>query len=168
MAHPIMSQKSGQGRSSTARTTTPRYISTEVQLPPSTLHSKTTKHRQQTNIPCNASFPKASPPLLTAEHRWGFNAQTHAWTQYDVSLAAPQRPSWGAFAEATEQGMAFYLNGMISNLSSAATASANTPPTNLEGMIALDLHKHTVRSLCNDICRTTLISINQGYEHLNK
>ncbi|KAK7941356.1 uncharacterized protein PG986_013743, partial [Apiospora aurea] len=76
----------------------------------------------------NTSFIDYQAPTTNQYALWGFNTQTHGWTQYDVSLAAPQRPSWGASAEAPEQGMAFYLNGMISNMSSAVTASANTPP----------------------------------------
>lgn len=86
--------------------------------------------------------------------RWGFNTQSHGWTQYDVSLAASQRPSGGASAEAPDLGMAFYLNGMISNLSSANTANANTPPTILEGLIALDLKKQAVRSPPGDAVLT--------------
>ncbi|KAK8055646.1 hypothetical protein PG993_000873 [Apiospora rasikravindrae] len=95
----------------------------------------------------NTSFIDYQAPTTNQYALWGFNTQTHEWTQYDVSLAAPQRPSWGAFAEAPEQGMAFYLNGMISNMSSAITASSNTPQTNLAGMIALDLQKHTATNI---------------------
>ncbi|KAK8140146.1 cell wall anchored protein [Apiospora sp. TS-2023a] len=95
----------------------------------------------------NTSFVDYQAPTTNQYALWGFNTQSHGWTQYDVSLAAPQRPSWGASAEAPELGMAFYLNGMISNLSSANTASANTPPTILGGMVALDLHKQTAMNI---------------------
>ncbi|KAK8035783.1 hypothetical protein PG991_001856 [Apiospora marii] len=95
----------------------------------------------------NTSFVDYQAPTTNQYALWGFNTQTHGWTQYDVSLAASQRPSMGSSAEAPDLGMAFYLNGMISNLSSASTANANTPPMILEGMIALDLKKQTATNI---------------------
>lgn len=76
--------------------------------------------------------------------RWGFNTATHGWTQYDVSLNVPERPSWGAFAEAPNYGLAFYLNGLLSNESSLGTAGANITTRTLEGLVVINLQNHTV------------------------
>ena len=43
--------------------------------------------------------------------------------QYDIFSSVPQKPSWGAYAEAQDQGLAFYFNGMITNESSPSTAT---------------------------------------------
>ena len=77
-------------------------------------------------------------------HRWGFNTESHGWTQYDVLLDVPQRPSWGASAEFPELGLAFYLNGLITNMSSISTN--DIAPTMLDGMVVLDLQNQTVNS----------------------
>ena len=57
-------------------------------------------------------------------------------------LDVPQRPSWGASAELPELGLGFYLNGLINNMSALNTADA--APTNLDGMVVLDLQNQTV------------------------
>lgn len=56
----------------------------------------------------------------------------------------PERPSWGAFTEVPEHGIAFYLNGLVTNMSSATDYSSDVPTTELEGMVVLDLQNHTV------------------------
>ena len=76
-------------------------------------------------------------------HRWGFNTESHGWTQYDVLLDVPQRPSWGASAELPELGLAFYLNGLVTNMSALNTQDMT--PTNLDGMVVLDLQNQTVK-----------------------
>ena len=57
-------------------------------------------------------------------------------------LDVPQRPSWGASAELPELGLGFYLNGLINNMSALNTGDA--APTNLGGMVVLDLQNQTV------------------------
>ncbi|KAI0540586.1 hypothetical protein GGR58DRAFT_498938 [Xylaria digitata] len=82
----------------------------------------------------NTSFVDWQGPTTSQYSLWGLNTQTFGWTQYDVSLAAPERPSRGFWAEIPDQGQAFYMNGLVNNLSSASTRSANIPETNLEGI----------------------------------
>ncbi|KAI0198287.1 hypothetical protein F4808DRAFT_263372 [Astrocystis sublimbata] len=91
----------------------------------------------------NTSFVDWQPPTTSQYSLWGLNTKTFEWTQYDVSLAAPQRPSWGAWAEIPDRNESFYMNGLLSNLSSFSTFNANTSDTTLEGMIVLDLQHHT-------------------------
>lgn len=54
------------------------------------------------------------------------------------------RPSWGAYTEIPEHGLAFYLNGAIDNMSSWQDYSGDTGPQTLQGMIVLDLLHHKV------------------------
>lgn len=73
---------------------------------------------------------------------WGFNTETYGWTQYDVFLNVSNRPSWGAYAEMPEHGLAFYLNGAIDSMSSWQDYSGDTTPQTLQGMVVLDLKNH--------------------------
>ncbi|ORY70271.1 uncharacterized protein BCR38DRAFT_421626 [Pseudomassariella vexata] len=99
----------------------------------------------------NTSFTGWQSPTAKQYNLWGFDTESHGWTQYDVVLDAPERSSWGASAEAPELGLAFYLNGMVTNMSSDTDKGDNTPPTNLEGMIVLDLQNHTAKNTSTDI-----------------
>lgn len=85
--------------------------------------------------------------LFLIRHRWGFNTQSHVWTQYDILSSVPERPSWGASAEAPDQGLAFYMNGMITNASSVSTEYLGGTTLFLEGMVVLDLNNQTVLTL---------------------
>ncbi|CAJ2514047.1 Uu.00g021660.m01.CDS01 [Anthostomella pinea] len=98
----------------------------------------------------NTSFADWQAPTTNQYTLWGFNTKSHEWTQYDVVLGAPERPSWGASAEAPEQGLAFYLNGQVTNLSSAADKQGNALPDNLGGMVVLDLVNHEATNTSTD------------------
>lgn len=65
------------------------------------------------------------------------------------------RPSWGSYTEIPEQGLAFYLNGAIDNMSSWQDYSSDAEAQTLQGMIVLDLRNHKV-----DL---SLISTNSSY-----
>src|ERR1700733_7246513 len=55
----------------------------------------------------NMSFPGYQWPYSSQYVLWGFDTITHGWTQHDVHATVPERPSWGAHAEAPEQNLAF-------------------------------------------------------------
>ncbi|KAF2964582.1 hypothetical protein GQX73_g8986 [Xylaria multiplex] len=99
----------------------------------------------------NTSFADWQGPTTNQYTLWGLNTQTFGWTQYDVSLTVPERPSWGFWAEIPDQGQAFYMNGLVNNLSSASTRGANIPETNLEGMVVLDLQHRTALNRSTEI-----------------
>lgn len=73
---------------------------------------------------------------------WGFDTETYEWTQYDVLMNVSNRPSWGAFAEIPEHGLAFYLNGAVDNMSTLQDQFGETAPQTLQGMVVLDLVHH--------------------------
>lgn len=60
------------------------------------------------------------------------------------------RPSWGTYTEIPEQGLAFYLNGAIDNMSTWIDYSGDTAPQTLQGMVVLDLLHHKA-SLVTDL-----------------
>jgi hypothetical protein len=78
------------------------------------------------------------------ESRWGFDTGSHVWTQHDIFDSVSERPCRGAYAEAQDQGLAFYLNGMLTNKSSYTTSYLGNSSIFLEGMIVLDLNSQTV------------------------
>ncbi|KAI7785672.1 hypothetical protein LA080_006237 [Diaporthe eres] len=65
---------------------------------------------------------------------WGFDTETYGWTQYDVLMNVSNRPSWEAYAEISEHGLAFYLNGAIDSMSSWQDYSGDIAPRTLPGM----------------------------------
>ncbi|KAI0869708.1 hypothetical protein GGS24DRAFT_511673 [Hypoxylon argillaceum] len=99
----------------------------------------------------NTSFVDWQGPTTSQYTLWGLNTQTFGWTQYDVSLTAPERPSWGFWSEIPDRNQAFYMNGLVNNLSSADTRIANVPNMGLEGMVVLDLQHHTASNRSTDV-----------------
>jgi hypothetical protein len=89
----------------------------------------------------NTSFPGYQSPILNSNQYtlWGFDTVNHSWIQYDVYETVPERPSWGAHAEAPELNLAFYLNGIITNYSGSAHSYLHNNTLYLEGMVVLDL-----------------------------
>ncbi|KAK7754885.1 hypothetical protein SLS62_003199 [Diatrype stigma] len=98
----------------------------------------------------NTSFTDYQAPTTNQYTLWGFNTDSYGWTQYDVMIHVPGRPSWGAFAEVPEHGLAFYLNGLVTNMSSAATETANISASDMGGMVVLDLQNHTATNRSTD------------------
>jgi len=101
----------------------------------------------------NTSFPGYQWPYSNQYTLWGFDTITHVWTQYDVYNTVPERPSWGAHAEAPELNLAFYLNGIITNYSAPADDYLANNTLYLEGMVVLDLANMTVSIYLNSHVR---------------
>ncbi|KAI9684437.1 MAG: hypothetical protein M1829_002247 [Trizodia sp. TS-e1964] len=96
----------------------------------------------------NQSFPNFDEPSTSQYSLWSFDPKSKEWDQFDVSLGANLRPNSGAYAEAPDQSLAFYLNGNIDNGSSISTTGlkGNTYQP-LSGMIVLDTGNQTARNL---------------------
>ncbi|KUJ15865.1 uncharacterized protein LY89DRAFT_586981, partial [Mollisia scopiformis] len=112
----------------------------------------------------NQSFPDLQYPTTNQYTLWGFNTETHTWTQYDLFSEVPERPSQGAAAEASDLGLEFYMNGMITQWSSPSTSYLGNQSLFLSGMVILDLNTKTVPSLISSLAtnRSTDIVTN-GY-----
>ncbi|KAF7166483.1 hypothetical protein CNMCM6106_002294 [Aspergillus hiratsukae] len=63
----------------------------------------------------NTSFPGFQKPTSSQYALWSYNTSNGSWDPFDVTLGAEYRPAGGAYAEAPDQELAFYLNGYINN-----------------------------------------------------
>lgn len=98
---------------------------------------------------------------------WGFDTETYGWTQYDVLMNVSNRPSWGAYAEIPEYGLAFYLNGAMDSMSSWQDYSGDTAPRTLQGMVVLDLIHHKVSLSLNSTASSSLTSEYLGQKYIH-
>ena len=96
----------------------------------------------------NTSFPGYQGPSVQQYSLWSYNLVTKVWNQFDVTLNSPNRPSSGSYAEATDQGLLFFLNGNLDNGSELETQDL-IPDTKqyLQGMIVIDTHNQTAKNL---------------------
>jgi hypothetical protein len=98
----------------------------------------------------NESFPSSEANYDLVQYSdqyplWSFENSTQAWNQYDIGQS--WTPSYGAAAEAPDQALAFYLSGRTDNGSSSSTLHDPDIQTTLEGMIVIDLVRHSSRNL---------------------
>lgn len=85
-------------------------------------------------------FQAATTEIYTL---WGLDTVTDVWTQYSFYDSAPERPSWGAQAEAPDLALAFYFNGMLSKSSSIEAEALGDEVVFLESMVIINLTNHT-------------------------
>lgn len=96
----------------------------------------------------NTSFPGFEPPIPAKYSLWAYDTGLQEWTPYDVSEGSPNRPSSAAFAEAPDQGLAFFLNGQLDSGSSTGTeVLGDQGKVFLQGMIVLDLKNRSAKNL---------------------
>jgi hypothetical protein len=100
----------------------------------------------------NTSFPGWRAPDGPDYALWSYDTATGNWTAHNVSSASPIPPSSGAFAEAPDQGLAFYFNGEIDS-GSAVTTEDLTDEVKIfqQGMIVLDTHNGTATNLSTSL-----------------
>ena len=88
-----------------------------------------------TSSQLNTSFASNYPDPSTYS-LWSFDTNTQQWDQYDVTSASPIRPSRGSYAEAPDQGLGFFFNGVIdSELVYVPQVSENGILVELGGMM---------------------------------
>lgn len=90
----------------------------------------------------NGSFSTNYPDPSTYS-LWSYNTTSSNWNQYDVSQQIPERPSKGAYAEAADQGLGFYLGGQLSRGSSVTTLGLGNQTLGLQGMAMLNFTDYT-------------------------
>lgn len=101
------------------------------------------------------NFPTHENPPSDQYTLWAYDTNSHIWNQYDLNTASQgalmRRPSHGAWAEAPDQGLAFYLNGKVDNSSSYDTAWLGSNSDMLSGMVMIDTNSpDTVRNVSTD------------------
>ena len=95
----------------------------------------------------NTSFPGFQGRASATYSLWAYVPSTEAWSQYDISMRVPYRPSSGAHAEAPDQSLDFYLNGEINNGSSTGLGFTAGVTTFLTGMVVINTTDHTAKNL---------------------
>ena len=96
----------------------------------------------------NTSFPGLHGPDSSQYSLWSYDVASQVWGQHDVSLNVPHRPSYGSYAEAPDQGLAFYFNGQLDSGSSKETeVFGSNVKQFLEGMIVIDTNNQTAKNL---------------------
>ncbi|KAJ5314466.1 Major facilitator superfamily domain general substrate transporter [Penicillium atrosanguineum] len=86
----------------------------------------------------NRSAPGFQWPTAPTYSLWSYGSSTEAWKQYDVSLEVPDKPAGGAWTQAPDKGLAFYLNGFIDNGTNSNYAHFSNFRRYLDGMIVLN------------------------------
>ena len=100
----------------------------------------------------NTSFPGFESPTPAKHSLWAYDTAQGEWNPYDVSKGSPNRPSSAAYAEAPDQGLAFFLNGQIDSGSSFETQNlGDEGKVFLRGMIVLDLKNRTARNISTSV-----------------
>lgn len=96
----------------------------------------------------NTNFPGYEGPSVQQYSLWSYNLVTQVWNQFDVTLASPNRPNSGSYAEATDQGLAFCLNGFLDDGSEIQTEGLiPNSKQYLQGMIVIDTNNQTAKNL---------------------
>lgn len=96
----------------------------------------------------NTSFPGFESPTPAKLSLWAYDTILLEWNPFDVSKGSPNRPSSAAFAEAPDQGLAFFLNGQLDSGSSTETQNlGDEGKVFLQGMIVLDLKNRAARNI---------------------
>ena len=96
----------------------------------------------------NISFPGFHGSSSNQYSLWSYDTVANDWNQYDITNASSERLSSGAYAEAPDQGLAFYFNGQIDNGSSVSTARlGHNTQVFVEGMLVIDTNNQTARNL---------------------
>jgi hypothetical protein len=86
----------------------------------------------------NSSFSSPHPDPDTYS-LWSYNTNDKTWDQYDITSGSSHRPSRGSWAEASDQGLGFFLNGQLDRGSSTSTTSMGNGTIALEGMIVVNV-----------------------------
>ena len=96
----------------------------------------------------NDTFPGFQDPQPPQYTLWSYDASQDQWGQYDTSLSVANRPSSGSFAEARDQQLGFFFNGMLEKGSQISTESFGyTDHVFLDGMVVVNTSDHTARNL---------------------
>ena len=96
----------------------------------------------------NSSFPGFHSPQPAQYALWSYDPSQDQWGQYDTSLSVANRPSSGSFAEARDQQLGFFFNGMLEKGSQVSTESFGyNDNVFLDGMVVVNTSDHTARNL---------------------
>lgn len=103
----------------------------------------------------NTSFPGWQQPLTAQYALWSYSTTDQTWSQYDVSMDAPNRPNSGAYIDAPELGLGFFHNGEIDSGSQTSLQSLENFRGFVPGMVVVDTARQTAKNLSTDALQDT-------------
>ncbi|KAF2688678.1 hypothetical protein K458DRAFT_292990 [Lentithecium fluviatile CBS 122367] len=94
----------------------------------------------------NESFPNKDTGFHYSEEHplWSFDNDSEVWNSYANQFSPP---SYGAAAEAPDQGLAFYLSGRTDNGTAPSTLQDGDSQTLLDGMMVIDMVQHMAKNI---------------------
>ncbi|KAI9770481.1 MAG: hypothetical protein M1839_003196 [Geoglossum umbratile] len=84
-------------------------------------------------------LPGFGNPPTEPNSLYSYNPALKAWNRTDVSAQSPIRPNSGAYAEAPDQGLAFWFNGEIDSGSSPSTQALGDAFVAVLGMLVMEM-----------------------------
>ncbi|OAL21572.1 hypothetical protein AYO22_07968 [Fonsecaea multimorphosa] len=98
----------------------------------------------------NQSFPNFEVPPTTQYGLWTYDMDAQVWAAVDTSGSLETTPSWGANAEAPDQGLAFYVGGQIDSGTANTTQFLGNDTVGVGGMVILDTTSNSVTNVTVD------------------
>ena len=86
----------------------------------------------------NMRSPGFTWPTSMTYTLWSYGTLDNTWEQYGISQEVAYRPAGGAWAEATDRGLGFYLNGYIDRGLSDAYAYDESFLNFLDGLVVFN------------------------------
>lgn len=107
----------------------------------------------------NSTFGNPYPDPATYS-LWSYSKGTNQWNQFDISNASTLRPSDGAYTEAPDLGLGFWIGGQVNNASDSASTGLGNNVIAMEGLIVVNMTATAVHA--RNITATGLASGNVG------
>ncbi|KAJ9607384.1 hypothetical protein H2200_008457 [Cladophialophora chaetospira] len=95
----------------------------------------------------NQSFPNYLVPPDTRYGIWTYDIDGDLWTAVDTSGVLDTIPSWGASAEAPDQGVAFYVGGQIDGGTANSTQFLGDDTVGVPGMVVIETGTNTIKNI---------------------
>ena len=95
----------------------------------------------------NESFPNYEVPPDTRYGMWEYDMAGDIWNAVDTSGVLGTIPSWGANAEAPDQGLAFYLGGQTDRGTANSTSFLGNDTIGAAGMVVIQPATNTIKNI---------------------
>lgn len=91
----------------------------------------------------NTSLPTLEKPTSSQYALWSFDTVNGSWVPYNMTSDVPNRPAGGAYAEASDRGLTFYLNGFVNDKEKDGLEGTSSFLQYLDGLVMIDTQSHT-------------------------
>jgi hypothetical protein len=98
----------------------------------------------------NESFAGFKQPSSAQQPLWSYDVADNGWSPVNMSGPNIRRLNGGAYAEAPDQGLAFYFNGQLDNGSDSSVANSSEFYEFVAGMLVIDFTNEKVRNISTD------------------